>query len=50
MALGYRALSPTGTAALWHAWPQTHHAKRQRRWQGWAARSDPPWEDVDVDG
>jgi hypothetical protein len=39
------APQPSGTRG-----PKPTTGKRQRRWQGWAARSDPPWEDVDVDG
>jgi hypothetical protein len=39
------APQPSGTRG-----PKPTTGKRQRRWQGWAARSHPPWEDVDVDG
>ena len=49
LALGCRAVSPAGTAAPWQAWPQTHQGQRQRSLQGWAERSDTPWEDVEVD-
>jgi hypothetical protein len=30
--------------------PKPTQGKRQRRLQGWAERSDTPWEDVEVDG
>jgi hypothetical protein len=36
---------PSGTRG-----PKPTQGTRQRRWHGWAERSDTPWEDVEVDG